>query len=363
VNHHENPTSAVPNVPGHDFTLADYDYQLPSELIAQHPAQQRTGSRLLRVDSAGHLHDQTFTDLLTLLRPHDILIFNDTRVIKARLFGTKASGGKVELLVERILDTNRVLAHLRASKTPKPGTQLILAQALRAHVLGRHDDLFEVQFEDDVLTALDQYGHVPLPPYIEHPDEPEDESRYQTVYARHPGAVAAPTAGLHFDEAMLEALKQRGVAQAFVTLHVGAGTFQPVRDNDLSRHIMHREWYTVPLATVQAIASAKAAGGRVVAVGTTSVRALESACQAHSGALKTHQGDTQLFIKPGYRWQIVQAMITNFHLPQSTLLMLVAAFIGMQPMKLAYQHAVEQRYRFFSYGDAMFLEQGSTHAV
>jgi len=346
-----------------DYLLSDFDYQLPSELIAQHPAAQRSGSRLLHVDGSSHWHDRQFMDLLDLIKPQDILVFNDTLVIKARLIGTKDTGGKVEVLVERILDSNRVLAHVRASKTPKPGTKLLLADAVDVKVLGRHHDLFELEFEQDVLSALDQYGHVPLPPYIEHPDEAEDEQRYQTVYARHPGAVAAPTAGLHFDQAMLDELAKRGVRTAFVTLHVGAGTFQPVRDNDLSRHQMHSEWYTVSEQTVQAIEAAKAAGGRVIAVGTTSVRALESACQANGGQLRAHTDDTQLFIKPGYRWHIVQAMITNFHLPQSTLLMLVSAFIGIQTMKSAYQHAVDQRYRFFSYGDAMFLEQGPSDAV
>ncbi|MCD8504735.1 MAG: tRNA preQ1(34) S-adenosylmethionine ribosyltransferase-isomerase QueA [Burkholderiaceae bacterium] len=346
-----------------EYSLADFDYHLPSELIAQHPTNRRTDSRLLHVDASGQWHDRRFTDVLDLLKPNDILVFNDTLVIKARLLGTKDTGGKVEALVERILDSNRVLAHVRASKAPKPDTTLIFAKSLHARVIGRRHDLFELEFDTEVLEALDQHGHVPLPPYIEHEDQPEDEQRYQTVYARHPGAVAAPTAGLHFDEAMLDELGKRGIAKAFVTLHVGAGTFQPVRDNDLSRHQMHSEWYTVPAQTVAAIEAAKAAGGRVVAVGTTSVRALESACKANAGQLLAHQDDTQLFIKPGYRWHIVDAMITNFHLPQSTLLMLVSAFIGFQTMKHAYQHAVDQRYRFFSYGDAMFLEKGSSHAV
>ena len=363
MSNHDNSTSAKASEHQPEYSLADFDYYLPTELIAQHPAQHRTGSRLLHVDAAGQRHDRQFTDLLDLLKPNDILVFNDTLVIKARLLGVKDSGGKVEALVERILDSHRVLAHVRASKTPKPGAKLIFAQSLGATVIGRHHDLFELQFDQEVLSALDAHGHVPLPPYIEHPDEPEDEQRYQTVYARHPGAVAGPTAGLHFDEAMLDELGRRGVAKAFVTLHVGAGTFQPVRDNDLSRHQMHSEWYTVPEQTVQAIEAAQAASGRVIAVGTTSVRALESACKANGGQLRSHQDDTALFIKPGYRWHIVQAMITNFHLPQSTLLMLVSAFIGMQTMKHAYNHAVDQRYRFFSYGDAMFLEKGALDEV
>lgn len=365
VSNHDN---SVPLDTGADsnhieYSLADFDYHLPSELIAQHPAERRTDSRLLHVDPNGSWHDRQFMDVLELLRPNDVLVFNDTLVIKARLLGAKDTGGKVEVLVERILDENRVLAHVRASKTPKPGTTIVLANSFNAKVLGRHLDLFELEFDREVLGALDQYGHVPLPPYIDHPDNANDQQRYQTVYARHPGAVAAPTAGLHFDEVILDELKKRGITQCFVTLHVGAGTFQPVRDNDLSRHQMHSEWYTVPAQTVSAIETAKAAGGRVIAVGTTSVRALESACKAHEGRLLAHQDDTQLFIKPGYQWQIVDCMITNFHLPQSTLLMLVSAFIGLKTMKLAYQHAVDQRYRFFSYGDAMFLEKGPPDAV
>ncbi len=363
MTNHENSTTDPSHSPPNNYSLADFDYELPAGLIAQHPAQHRTDSRLLHVDSAGRLHDRQFPDLVGLLKPNDILIFNDTLVIKARLLGAKQTGGKVEVLVERILDSNRVLAHVKASKTPQAGTTLLLADQLHVKVLGRQLDLFELEFDQEVLSALNQHGHVPLPPYIEHPDGTQDEQRYQTVYARHPGAVAAPTAGLHFDQALLEHLATLGIAQAFVTLHVGAGTFQPVRDNDLSRHHMHNEWYTVPDQTVQAIEAAKAKGGRVIAVGTTSVRALESACQANGGELLAHQGDTQLFIKPGYRWQVVQAMITNFHLPQSTLLMLVSAFIGMRPMKSAYLHAIAKRYRFFSYGDAMFLEKGSIDAV
>ncbi len=354
---HEKPSTSSQTPAHQSLTLGDFDYDLPSELIAQHPAERRTDSRLLHVDALGNLHDKAFIDLPGLVRPNDILVFNDTRVIKARLFGTKDTGGKIEALVERILSSTRVLAHVKASKTPKPGSVLEFAGGLSAKVLGRDDDLFELEFNQDALSALDDHGHVPLPPYIEHADQAQDQERYQTVYARHPGAVAAPTAGLHFDDAMLDKLGSLGVRQAFVTLHVGAGTFQPVRSNDLDSHRMHSEWYTVPDETVQAIAAATANGGRVIAVGTTSVRALESACMAHSGMLQAHQDDTQLFIRPGYQWQLVDAMLTNFHLPQSTLLMLVAAFIGMRPMKAAYEHAIESRYRFFSYGDAMFLEK------
>jgi len=345
------------------YTLADFDYVLPTELIAQHPATERTGSRLLQVDAQGQRVDRQFVDLLSLLRPNDLLIFNDTRVIKARLYGQKDSGGKIEVLIERIVNSHQAMAHIKASKSPKAGTRLRLADAFDVQVLGRHHDLFELTFDEPVLEQLDRHGHVPLPPYIDHPDAASDAQRYQTVYAKHPGAVAAPTAGLHFDEALLQSLSDKGIGQAFVTLHVGAGTFQPVRDNDLSKHQMHSEWYTVPLNTVQAVQRAKHAGGRIIAVGTTSVRALESACQAHQGELTETSSDTELFITPGYRWQVVDAMVTNFHLPQSTLLMLVSAFIGLAPMKSAYRHAVEQRYRFFSYGDAMFLEKGRSDAV
>jgi len=345
------------------YTLVDFDYQLPPELIAQYPPVRRIDSRLLHVDRGGHFTDRQFPDVLSLLNPGDLLIFNDTRVIKARLHGTKDSGGKVEMLIERVLSTHEALAHIRASKTPKAGFVLLMAGCLRVTVIERAGSLFKVRFETPVLEALDAHGHVPLPPYIEHTDNETDSQRYQTVYARHPGAVAAPTAGLHFDEALLEQLQSRGVNQAFVTLHVGAGTFQPVRENDLARHTMHSEWYTVPPETVAAVEAARAAGGRVIAVGTTSVRALESSCQAHAGHLASGSDDTVLFITPGYQWRTVDAMITNFHLPQSTLLMLVAAFIGFDVMKAAYQHAIDGQYRFFSYGDAMFLEKGSVDAV
>jgi len=345
------------------YSLVDFDYPLPPELIAQYPPARRIDSRLLHVDQAGRFTDRQFPDIMTLLNPGDLLVFNDTKVIKARLHGAKDSGGKVELLIERIVSTHEALAHIRASKTPKSGSTLLMAGCLHVTVIERAGALFKVRFDTPVLEALDAHGHVPLPPYIEHVDDEVDSLRYQTVYARHPGAVAAPTAGLHFDEALLEQLTSRGIKQAFVTLHVGAGTFQPVRENDLSRHTMHSEWYTVPPETVAAAKAARAAGGRVIAVGTTSVRALESSCQANAGSLASGSNDTALFITPGYQWQTVDAMITNFHLPQSTLLMLVAAFIGFDVMKAAYEHAIDGKYRFFSYGDAMFLEKGTVNAV
>ena len=350
----------APNSMNARLTTADFDYELPPELIAQHPATTRTASRLLHLDGSGRLQDARFTDLPARLRPHDLLVFNDTRVIKARLLGQKDSGGKVEVLVERILPDLRALAHVKASKSPKPGTRLHLADAATVLVLGRHDDLFELQFEDDVLALLDRHGSTPLPPYIQHAAEADDDSRYQTVYARHPGAVAAPTAGLHFDEALFAALDQHGIQRAFVTLHVGAGTFMPVRVDDIDKHVMHSEWFTVPADTVAAIARTRACGGRVVAVGTTSVRALESAARLAGTPQRTlaHpvQDDTRLFITPGYTFGLVDAMITNFHLPQSTLLMLISAFAGMDPIRRAYAHAVTQRYRFFSYGDAMLID-------
>ncbi|MFJ1300990.1 tRNA preQ1(34) S-adenosylmethionine ribosyltransferase-isomerase QueA [Pseudomonadota bacterium AL_CKDN230030165-1A_HGKHYDSX7] len=348
----------------HAYTVADFDYDLPDELIAQTPAARRDGSRLLHLDAGSQLHDRQFPDLAGLLRPNDLLVFNDTRVIKARLTGQKATGGKIEVLVERIVDTDRALAHVRASKSPGAGMRLVLADgAFEAEVLGRQGELFELQFPAPVLDLLDAHGATPLPPYITHAADQEDDTRYQTVYAREPGAVAAPTAGLHFDQPMLERLAAQGVARAFVTLHVGAGTFQPVRVDNLSDHIMHAEWYTVPPETVAAIEHARQAGGRVIAVGTTSVRALESAA-AHSQAqnaagpagIGASSGDTRLFITPGYTYHVVDALLTNFHLPQSTLLMLVSALAGVEPIRRAYAHAVAERYRFFSYGDAMFIE-------
>lgn len=341
-----------------DLELSQFNYDLPDELIAQTPAAHRSDSRLLHLDSAAGLHDRLFTDLPGLLRPNDVLVFNDTRVIKARLNGHKASGGKVEVLVERITGTRTALAHIKASKSPKPGSQLILAQDLQVTVTGRQGELFQLEFSESVLDLLEQHGATPLPPYITHAALSQDEARYQTVYAREPGAVAAPTAGLHFDQAMLNRLDDMGVARAFVTLHVGAGTFQPVRTQKLADHIMHAERWSVPQATLDHIQSARAAGGRVVAVGTTSVRALESAA-AQEAETDIHEGDTRLFITPGYQFSLVDALITNFHLPQSTLLMLVSALAGTDPIKRAYAHAVQSRYRFFSYGDAMFIEKSS----
>ena len=342
------------------MTLTDFDFHLPDDRIALRPASPRDAARLLLVTPGKPLVDLHVHDLPAQLRAGDVLVVNDTRVIQARLLGKKATGGHVEVLVERITDDHQALAHVRASKSPGPGTVLTLAETVSATVLGRSDDLFVLQFDRPVLDALAQYGVVPLPPYITHQPNAQDIERYQTVYAREPGAVAAPTAGLHFDQEMFERLDALGVKRAFLTLHVGAGTFQPVRDNNLDTHIMHAERYTVPHTTMDAIAQTRASGGRVIAVGTTSVRALESAAQTQPALATPQSGDTRLFITPGFRYQVVDAMVTNFHLPQSTLLMLVAAFIGLDNMKAAYQHAIAQRYRFFSYGDSMFLERKTT---
>jgi S-adenosylmethionine:tRNA ribosyltransferase-isomerase len=336
----------------------DFDFFLPDALIAQHPANARNASRLLHLDgNSGQLADKLFVDLPDFLSAGDLLVFNDTRVIKARLFGHKATGGNVELLVERVLDAHHVQAHIRASRAPKAGARLKLADAIDAEVIDRDDDLFHVKFlgETPVLNLLERYGALPLPPYITHAAEAEDNERYQTVYAKHAGAVAAPTAGLHFDEAMLSALKAKGVNIAYVTLHVGAGTFQPVRVDNIEDHKMHSEIYHIPTETADLIASTKAAGKSVVAVGTTSLRSLESAARANPQAL-AGDGETNIFITPGFQFKIVDKLITNFHLPKSTLLMLVSAFAGFEPIKNAYAHAVKQEYRFFSYGDAMFLE-------
>ncbi len=341
-------------------TLADFDFALPAELIAQHPAAERSASRLL--DGTGALPaDRSFRDLPGLLQPGDLLVFNDTRVIKARLLGEKPTGGSVEALVERVLPGHEVWAHLRASKSPRPGTTVRFADAFDAEVLGRtgpDDALFHLRFPADPLLLLARHGHVPLPPYITHDDTAEDESRYQTVFARRPGAVAAPTAALHFDEGVLAALAARGVATAAVTLHVGAGTFQPVRVDNIAEHRMHSEWFEVGAETVAAIAATRAAGGRVVAVGTTTLRALESAArQAGPGRpLAPYTGDTDIFITPGFDFRVVDRLITNFHLPKSTLMMLVSAFSGHAHVMALYRHAIESRYRFFSYGDAMLLE-------
>lgn len=337
---------------------SDFDFDLPPELIAQFPAQERSQSRLLHLDGAGGaLADRRFGDLPQFLKPGDVLVFNDTRVIKARLFGVKDSGGKLEVLVERVLDEHCALAHIRASHAPRPGSGLLLAGQVMAMVEERQGELYVLRFggESTVLELLERYGSLPLPPYIAHAPEALDEARYQTVYARQPGAVAAPTAGLHFDPAMLAALEALGVKTAYVTLHVGAGTFQPVRVEEIAEHHMHSECYTVPQRTVDLIRLARAEGGRVTAVGTTSLRALESA--AAGGGLEAGSGETNIFIFPGYRFKVVERLLTNFHLPRSTLLMLVSAFGGMENIRRAYRHAVENRYRFFSYGDAMLIER------
>ncbi|PRY69859.1 tRNA preQ1(34) S-adenosylmethionine ribosyltransferase-isomerase QueA [Halomonas ventosae] len=336
---------------------ADFHYELPEELIARYPSEQRSDCRLLCVDGAtGALAHRRFPELLELLAPGDLLVFNDTRVIPARLHGHKASGGKVEMLLERPLDAHRGLAHLRSSKSPKPGTELVFEGGIRAVVEGRQEALFELRFlgETPLIALLEQHGHMPLPPYITREDELADRERYQTVYARRDGAVAAPTAGLHFDQPLLEALAARGVESAYVTLHVGAGTFQPVRADDIREHVMHSEWLEVDEAACAKVQAARAAGRRVVAVGTTSVRCLESATD-EGGEIAPYRGETDIFIYPGYEWRCVDALITNFHLPESTLLMLVASFAGFDTTLAAYRAAVAERYAFFSYGDAMFL--------
>jgi S-adenosylmethionine:tRNA ribosyltransferase-isomerase len=334
--------------------VEEFDYELPSELIAQEPSASRGAGRLLHLDgSTGEFRDHVFADLIGLVRPGDLLVFNDTRVIKARLHGARESGGKVEALIERILSPRKALAMVRASHAPKGGQRIAFADA-SAVVVERRDDLFLLEFDRDVAPMLDRLGELPLPPYIGRQAGALDEERYQTVYARAPGAVAAPTAGLHFDEAMMARLSSAGIGLAYVTLHVGAGTFQPVRSDDIEAHVMHSERYEISEQTAQAIADTRAAGGRIAAVGTTSLRALESA--AAGGALKAGSGETRLFIRPGYRFRIVDRLLTNFHLPRSTLLMLVSAFAGLEAVRAAYAHAVRQRYRFFSYGDAMLIE-------
>lgn len=345
------------------LTTDDFDFELPPELIAQQPAPERSGSRLLDA-TLTEATDRRFHELPLRLSPGDLLVFNDTRVIKARLHGTKASGGVVEALVERLVpDSSEVWAHMRASKSPKAGSVVRFDDAFDAQVLGRcgpDDGLFRLRFPSDPLPLLERHGHVPLPPYITHADDAEDERRYQTVFARRPGAVAAPTAALHFDEPLLDALAARGVGRASLTLHVGAGTFQPVRSASLAEHRMHSEWFEVPEATVAAIEATQAAGGRVVAVGTTTLRALESAAQAGDGRLVASARETDIFITPGFRFRVVDRLITNFHLPRSTLLMLVSAFAGHARMRELYAHAVRERYRFFSYGDAMLLARAAS---
>jgi S-adenosylmethionine:tRNA ribosyltransferase-isomerase len=342
--------------------LSDFDYLLPDELIAQFPAAERAASRLLHV-AGPVLADRMFAELPAFLKAGDVLVFNDTRVIKARLFGRKPSGGRVEILVERLLGEHEALAFVRASKPTKPGSRIQVSDEVEFEVLGREEDLFRLRCHAaaGLLEVLDRYGRLPLPPYIAHAPDAADETRYQTVYASEPGAVAAPTAGLHFDEAMLARLDAMGVARATVTLHVGAGTFQPVRVEDIAEHKMHSERFFIPETTVAALREARSKGGRIMAVGTTSLRALESA--ARDGELTAGAGETNLFITPGYRFRVVERLLTNFHLPKSTLLMLVSAFGGHPNLRAAYAHAVAERYRFFSYGDAMLIERADPSAA
>lgn len=338
------------------MNVSDFHFDLPDELIARYPLKERSASRLLSLNGlSGNVSHLRFTDLPELLQPGDLLVFNDTRVIPARLFGRKESGGQVEILVERVLGQREIVAHVRASKALKPGQSVILEDGTALQMTGRDDALFHLECGsgEDILDLLERIGHMPLPPYVDRPDETSDRERYQTVYAREAGAVAAPTAGLHFDEAMLERLQAAGVEVAWVTLHVGAGTFQPVRVDRIEDHVMHSEVAHVPEATVEAVNRTRARGGRVVAVGTTSVRSLESA--SRGGVLRAFRGETDIFIHPGYRFQIVDAMVTNFHLPESTLIMLVSAFAGYNNVMAAYAEAVREKYRFFSYGDAMFI--------
>ncbi|HAB80047.1 MAG TPA: tRNA preQ1(34) S-adenosylmethionine ribosyltransferase-isomerase QueA [Glaciecola sp.] len=342
---------------------SDFAFELPEQLIAKYPTEQRTASRLLHLDGVtGALGHHAFTDMLQFVDAGDLLIFNNTRVIPARLLGQKSTGGKVEVLVERILDDHRVLAHVRASKSPKPGATLLLENAIEATMLGRHDALFELSFagEQTVLELLEAHGHMPLPPYIDRPDEDSDKERYQTVYNEKPGAVAAPTAGLHFDNAILAKLKAKGVQTEFVTLHVGAGTFQPVKVDNVEEHVMHAEYAEVPETVVAAIKATKAAGKRVIAVGTTSMRSLESAAKKADETdelIVPFYEDTSIFIYPGFTFKVVDAMFTNFHLPESTLMMLISALAGQDNVMHAYAEAIKNEYRFFSYGDSMFIEK------
>ncbi|MDD2863594.1 MAG: tRNA preQ1(34) S-adenosylmethionine ribosyltransferase-isomerase QueA [Methylococcales bacterium] len=335
---------------------SDFNYHLPEDLIAQQPLSQRTASRLLCLNrETGEMSDRKFNDLLDFILPNDLLVFNDTRVIPARLFGKKETGGKIEILIERVLNQHEALAHVRSSKSPKVGAKIELDNGYFARMLGRENDLFHLHFDSEktLLDILAEIGHIPLPPYIERADDENDFTRYQTVFGKNSGAVAAPTAGLHFDEEMLAKIKAKGIETAFVTLHVGSGTFQPVRVENLSEHIMHKEYFSVSQESVNAVAETRKRGGRVIAIGTTAVRALESA--SRSGTLEASFGDTDLFITPGYEFKSVDAMLTNFHLPESTLLMLVSAFSRYEFVMQAYQHAIEQKYRFFSYGDAMWI--------
>ncbi|MCL4634850.1 tRNA preQ1(34) S-adenosylmethionine ribosyltransferase-isomerase QueA [Burkholderia sp.] len=348
------------------FTLSDFDFNLPPELIAQTALPDRTASRLLEVDRSvepARLVDRHFAELPTCIAAGDLLVFNDTKVLKARFFGQKASGGKIEVLIERVTGTHTALAQIRASKSPGVGTTLRLADAFDVTVGERVEPFFTLHFPAPCLDLIEQYGRLPLPPYIEHDPDATDETRYQTVYASNPGAVAAPTAGLHFDQPLLEQLDALGVERATLTLHVGAGTFQPVRVDNIAEHKMHSEWYDLPQSLVDKIAATRARGGNVIAVGTTSMRALEAAARSADEAgrpLAATQAETDIFITPGYRFRVVDRLVTNFHLPKSTLLMLVSAFAGVETIRAAYRHAIEERYRFFSYGDAMLLTRRDT---
>ena len=336
--------------------IEEFDYDLPAALIAQFPPAERGSSRMLHLQgNTGQCSDHRFADLPDFVREGDLFVFNDTRVIKARLLGTKATGGKVEALIERVVTPRRALAMLRASHAPASGQVIRFGDSASAVVLQRQGDFFLLEFEDEVLAVLDRLGEVPLPPYIERPAGMEDLARYQTVYARNPGAVAAPTAGLHFDQAMLDRIAACGASLAYVTLHVGAGTFQPVREEKVEDHVMHSEHYSVPEETARAVADVRARGGRITAIGTTSLRALEAAAQ--SGVLKSGTGETRLFIRPGYGFKLVDRLLTNFHLPRSTLLMLVSALAGIENVRDAYRHAINEDYRFFSYGDAMLIDR------
>jgi S-adenosylmethionine:tRNA ribosyltransferase-isomerase len=340
-----------------NLSIDEFDYELPPELIAQHPSEKRSASRLLRV-RGGSISDARFSDLPQLLEPGDLLVLNDTKVIKARLFGRKETGGHIEVLIERLLPGNEALAQVHAGRAAKPGSTLHLSGGIEPRVLGRVGEFYHLRFPEgpSVLELLERHGSVPLPPYITHAPEADDERRYQTVYARSAGAVAAPTAGLHFDEPLLAALRSRGITLAFVTLHVGAGTFQPVRERNLAEHRMHSEHYRIPAATATAIASARSRGGRIVAVGSTTLRCLEASAAAH-GAVTAEEAETNLFIVPGFEFRVVDRLVTNFHLPRSTLLVLVSAFAGIEPIRRAYRHAIEKRYRFYSYGDAMLVDR------
>lgn len=344
--------------------LNDFDFHLPEELIAQRPSTERTGSRLLELDGAsGELRHRQFPEIEQLLEPGDLLVFNNTKVIPARLFGRKSTGGQVEVLVERMLSDHLALAHVKANKTPKEGSILLMEGNVQLEVTGRQKNLFQLSClnESPLVDLLEEHGHMPLPPYMSREDDETDRERYQTVYAEKKGAVAAPTAGLHFDDTLLKRLTDQGVNLAYITLHVGAGTFQPVKTDKIEDHVMHSEWIDVPATVAEKILATKAAGKRVVAVGTTSVRSLETASQ--NGQIEPYTGDTQIFIYPGYQFQCVDAMLTNFHLPKSTLMMLISAFAGREQVMTAYDAAINERYRFFSYGDAMFLHHNPTAAT